>query len=312
MPTGSGSALIHTWNQAFLSQLDTVVKLAKENSIRIVLDMHQAAGWSPKFGGEGFPGWLYPQQDSCAARTACANINVGPCEFLANTAEAGVPIQPQQGLNAAWKMVTTRYQSDATVVGVDLFNEPQSCRVAGQSRTYHLPTSSDNPLDVFYRQVGLAVRSVNPNLLLIYEDDAYESYVLVGSALAGRLDLPNAVYSTHYYPDSWSGGNPPGSCKPVPSPSGQATMIAYQQRAAKFGQPLYIGEFDGFRLTRAGKKCRLLQSVAAASSDLLSMMTYMKANAINWSLWRYDGGNSMVDSAGNSRQPLIGDLRTGL
>ncbi len=89
-------------------------------------------------------------------------------------------------------------------------------------------------------------------------------------------------------------------------------MMAYQQRAAQFDQPLYIGEFDGFRLTREGKKCRLLQSVSGASNDLLSLMTYAKDNAISWSLWRYDGGQSMVDSAGKARQPLIGDLQTGL
>lgn len=312
IPTGSPSALTHTWNQTYLSELDGVVKLAQQNNIRIVLDMHQAGGWSPKFGGEGLPGWLYPQQVSCTAQAACTNTNAGPCEFLTNTAEAGVPIQPQQGLIAAWKMVTSRYQSDATVVGVDLFNEPQSCTKAGQPRTYHLPTASDNPLDAFYRLAGLAVQSVNPHLLLIYEDDAYESYLRVGSALTGRLDLPNAVYSTHYYPDSWGQGNLPGSCKPLPSPSGQATMMAYQQRAAQFDQPLYIGEFDGFRLTREGKKCRLLQSVSGASNDLLSLMTYAKDNAISWSLWRYDGGQSMVDSAGKARQPLIGDLQTGL
>lgn len=311
-PTGTESNLAHNWNQVYLTQLDNVVKLARQNNVRVVLDMHQAAGWSPKFGGEGLPGWLYPNLAACTRGTTCTAENTAHCEFLTNSAESGVPIQPQTGLISAWQLLASRYKADSTVIGLDLFNEPQGCTMHGQSRTFHVPSASDNPLDAFYLQAGSAVRQVNPNLLLIYEDAAYETYLSQGNVLADKLNLPNAVLSKHYYPDSWSQGNFPGSCKSVPSPSGQTVLAAYRQQAAQYNQPLYIGEFDGFRLTRGGGKCPLLQSVDAASNDLLSMMAYSKTNAINWSLWRYDRSNSMVDSSGNPRQPLIKDLQTGL
>lgn len=313
MPTTASGVLAHHWNKPYLAGLDNVITLARHNGLRIVLDMHQSGGWSEKFGGSGLPSWLYPKLAPCtSADASCLGVNKAHCQFLTDTAETGVRIRPQEGVIAAWRMLAKRYKSDPTVVGADIFNEPQACQLAGRSApSYHVPTAADNPVDKFYLKAARNIQAVNPNLLLIYEDDAYEPFTTMGPALAGRLDLPNAVYSTHYYPDSWSNGNFPGSCKSVPSPTGQATMQAYQQRAVGFNQPLYIGEFDGFRLARNGKRCPLLQSVDAASTDLLDMMSYTKSQSISWSLWRYDPGGTMTDDAGNPKQPLISDLQTG-
>ena len=307
MPTSGG---VHTWDQTYLSDIDSVVALAKKYNIKVVLDMHQAS-WAPMFGGGGFPNWLYPNLAACTAGVGSCNseMNTAKCEFLENKAESGVTETPQNGIIAAWKMLTQRYATNATVVGSDMFNEPQGCSINGGSSGYTVPGNA-TPLDDFYQNSAAAISAINPNQLLIYEDDAYESYVLHGYAISRKLNVPNAVYSMHYYPDSWANGNASGSCKPYPSDSGLKIMSDHLARSNGWNQPMYVGEFDGFHLDNQ-PKCPYYTTASAASQDTLTMMQYAKTNQINWSLWEYDNAQGLMVN-GSPLQPLLQDLQAGL
>jgi chitodextrinase len=295
--TNTDGTLNHTWNQAYLSAIDSVVKQAATSHLKIVLDFHQV-NWSPKFSGTGFPSWLFP--------TSGVTEGQAKCEFMTNTPEAGSPVAPQDGLITTEQMVASRYLTDPTVVGVDMFNEPQSCNYNG-TQTYFVPTGG-TPYDDFYQKDGSALHQTNANLLLIYEDDAYQSYLRQGFALKHALAVPNAVYSTHMYPDAWAVGNDGTTCQPATTTTGQQDYQAHLDQANAWQQPFYVGEFDGFHL--AANTCTALPG---ASQDLLTMMADAKANNVNWSPWEYNrSAQSLIDSSGNPKQPLLSDLQTGL
>jgi hypothetical protein len=294
-PTQSGSTLNHTWSDSYLASIDSVVQQAKAAHLRVVLDFHQV-DWSPKFGGTGMPSWLFPKATSGGT---------AKCEFMSNTIESGSPESQQAGLITAEQMIASRYLSDSTVVGIDMFNEPQPCN-SGGSTTY-LPKGT-TPYDDFYHNDGTALRQINPNLLLIYEDNAYQGYLKSGFALTRPLDVPNAIYSTHLYPDAWTAGNTGSTCEPSTKVTGLQDYQIHLARAAGWNQPLYIGEFDGFHLSESS-----CAAPATASQDTLAMMSQALADDVNWSLWEYKRtGAAIVDATGAAKQPLLSDLQSGL
>ncbi|MEP6798542.1 MAG: glycoside hydrolase family 5 protein [Lapillicoccus sp.] len=298
------------WSKDYLSRIDAIVQLAASHHIYVILDMHQA-GWANKLGGSGLPDWLYPELAACPSG-GCGASKTAHCEFLLDQAEKGVPVTPQEGMITAWTELATRYKDNATVIGADLFNEPQPCKLPGVAKaSYHVPTASSNPLDDFYLKAGTAVAAVNPRLLLVYEDNAYESYEAGGFALAHRLDLPNAVYSSHFYADSWSQGNGPQSCKTPGGPTGQDVMQAHLDRAQGWDQPMYVGEFDGFHLTNQ-PKCPYSTSETQAAADTATMMDYLRTNSVSWTLWQYSNSQPMVQPSGSAKQPLLANLQKGL
>lgn len=298
------------WSSDYLSRIDAIVQLAASHHIYVILDMHQA-GFANKLGGSGLPDWLFPQLKACPGG-GCGSSKTAHCEFLLNTPEAGVPVAPQNALIAAWTELTTRYKDNATVIGADLFNEPQPCKMPGAATaSFHVPTATSTPLDDFYLKAGKAVAAVNPRLLLIYEDNAYESYEGSGFALSHPLDLPNAVYSTHFYADSWDQGNGPKSCKQPGGPSGRDVMQAHLDRAQKWQQPLYVGEFDGFHLTNQ-PKCPYAADEAQAAADTATLTEYMRTNSVSWTLWQYANSQPMVEADGGAKQPLLENLQRGL
>ena len=105
---------------------------------------------------------------------------------------------------ADWKMLAARYKGDATVVAVDLHNEPRNpaCWGCGE-------VSLDWRLAA--QRAGNAILAENPNLLIVvegvelYKNDSY----WWGGNLKGVADAPvllsvpnRLVYSAHDYPSS--------------------------------------------------------------------------------------------------------------
>ncbi len=309
-PTGAPGNLSHSWNDTYLGQLDTVVQNAKSAGLKVILDMHQSS-WSPVYGGHGFPSWMYP--DSGEAE------GTAKCHWLRNIADNGVPQNPQDGMVAVWQKVASRYANEPTVIGADIFNEPQTAN-CGSGFTYFPDGTSVTYVDNIYHKLGTAIRAVAPNMILFYEDDAYSGFSKQGWALTRPLDLPNSVYSWHFYPFTWDlADNQPGFTDTRPAKDKLADHLA---RANSWNVPIWIGEFDGFNL--GNFDC---SASATASSDLLAFMAYAKANNISWTFWEYKRqGSSIIDwrdqtsppcpaphtHTNQPKQPLLSDLQAGL
>lgn len=265
--------LTHHWNEQYLSALSREIKELHAHHMVAILDMHQS-GWSPAFTGnacegDGMPRWLY---------TSLPNgpnaIGVAQCQFFSNIKETGVPEKPQEGLAAVWHMLARRYASNATVVGADMFNEPDW---PGYCRDAHLAS--------FYEKIGYAIRAVNKHILLMYEDRAYVENPSHPFLLARKPALSNAVYSWHFYPTNWR--------------DGQAALAAHLARARAWDVPLWIGEFDGFG---GSFNVRISPPLDPHwQSDLGALMAYFKANGISWSIWDYKGGGYSVVEPGTDR-----------
>ena len=223
------------------------------------------------------PSWLYT-----TAPDTSAGINTARCEFFSDVAETNVPEKPQEGMAAAWAMLASRYANNATVVGADMFNEPNWSSTC---------TSAD--LAAFYEKIGAAIRSTNPNIILMYEDDAYQSYMSGGSKLTRKPNLANAVFSWHFYPPDWATGEPP--------------LAAHLTRAQSWGVPLWIGETDAMSETRNP------ETDANWQQDLADQLSYFKQNDISWTIWAYDTGccSIVTPNTTQPKQSLISALQSG-
>ncbi|PTL76026.1 glycoside hydrolase family 5 protein [Vitiosangium sp. GDMCC 1.1324] len=152
-----------------LQVLDKLIDGARERGLRVILDRHRP--------------------DSSGQSELWYRSN--------RAAEEAVWIED-------WKTLVRRYKGDATVVAVDLYNEPHGAATWG-----------DGNLDTDWRlaaeRVGNAILEENPHLLIIVggiEVHEGQWYWWGGNqrgarAFPVRLSVPGQlVYSTHDYPES--------------------------------------------------------------------------------------------------------------
>lgn len=267
--------LTHHWNMEYLAALDKEIAYLHANHMVAILDMHQG-NWTPAFKGKncegkGLPTWLYTTDVNSINR-----LGVAQCQFFTDIKETDVPEKPQEGLAAVWAMLARRYSANSTVVGADMFNEPNwpsSCKGAN--------------LTTFYDKIGNAIRSVNKHILLIYEDKGYYTYKATQAfLLESKPALTNALYSWHFYPVNWSAGKP--------------SLEAHLARAKSWDVPFWIGEFDAFGGSYSNPNIKPPLD-PNWQTDLMSQMQYFKQNNINWSIWDYNTGGYSVLIPGTNK-----------
>jgi len=285
-PASANGALVHTWNAAYLQALDSAVQSYAASGISVILDAHQSL-MSPAFKnvpktggtsceGEGFPTWLYPRAASEAPADAA-------CEFLGDVREPGAAEAPQEGLAAVWAMLAKRYAGSANVVGADLVNE------IDENKSCLTPPSQDAAM---YTKLGQAVNDHAPWLLIV-QDQAVYSMTNPVPYLTTLPQLPNVVYSFHWYPSSLA--------------TGQASLTAFTNEAATLSVPVYVGEFDAF-----GEADTAGSADPSWQSDLQSTLAQLKADNGSWTFWAYRGSQSLlVANTKTPKQPLLGALQTG-
>ncbi len=276
---GSDGSYTHSWNQVYLSQLDSIINGYKEKGIAVILDMHQVK-WYPRAApgktcpeGIGMPPWLYTKFE-----TAKVSKKETPrCDFFNDVQEPGVSIDQQDSFTAVWQMLTARYKNDPTVIGTDILNEPnvpsKDCPI------------SPSVLSSFYNKVAAAIHKINPDLLLVfarYQDDT--------------TPPPNAtnnwIYTRHIYPTGWENNGLPLFQQAI-------------QNSKNWNVPLWIGEFNGHNMNSASNK----------SADLSKMIQFVHDNNLNWSWWQYDQKDSDSLVSGKDQQPkqqFINLLQAGL
>jgi hypothetical protein len=281
---GPNGALEHHWNKPYVEAIDATIAGFRSQGIAVVLDMHQRK-WSPAFEqipngarvtcqGAGMPAWLYPGQSSSQLQDA-------KCAFFANTSPIPLPIPSvQDGFADAWTFLARRYVDDPAVVGADVLNEPY-----GNSGCMGPALR----LDDLYAKIGAAIRQANPKLMLIFEDSQYSASNSYG--MTRRPPFANEVYSFHIYGPAWT-------------PDGQRVTQAFVARAAAFGMPGWIGEFNRFGKPTAPP--------AGWNGQLQDMLTYCRQQGVGWSYWAYNGSDPLVDQKTDQvNLKLLDALRTG-
>jgi endoglycosylceramidase len=285
-PATVGGRIVHRYNQPYLQVLDNIIRSYGEVGVAVVLDMQQYK-WSPAFKdittkrgthcqGSGMPTWLYPNALSESYLQA-------KCDFWADRAEFGSPLtSPQSGFVDLWRFLAHRYASDDTVVAADVLNEPYAVGPCKDPSTLNL--------NAFYERVGAAIRSVNPDIVLIFEDSQYNPSGRY--ALTGPPTFANKVYSFHLYTPNWE-------------PLGKAMARVYLARAKRFDMPIWIGEFNRFGQPDAAPP--------DWPEQLQEMLRFCKSNEIGWNYWAYRGVDPLVDPGTDTpRVPLVPTLQSGI
>jgi len=194
--------------------VDHVVQWAREDHLYVILDMHCAPGGQTGSNIDdswGYP-WLYEDEVS------------------------------QQQAAAIWKRIAAHYHNDTTVIGYDLLNEP----VPHYSRLQVY----NSKLEPVYRKLVAAVRSVDPNHVVILGGAQWDSNFGVFSAPFDK----NVMYTFHKY---WM---PPviGSIKP------------YLEFRDKYNVPIWMGE-------------------SGENDDewITKFRTLLDENQVSWTFWPY-------------------------
>jgi len=288
----------HHWNAAYLNELDSVTNQFSLTHIAVIYDFAQvdvsaAFQQAPEKtqGGEcegwGNPTWLYP---SITSPSTSAELASAMCSFFNDRSLVGTNAPPPiEAMESVEQMLASRYASNPTVIGIDMFNEPWSNSACGS------PAAFGNLLSSFYTEMGRAIAGVNPHLLLVFEEPP--PGLMPGTpVITTPPSTPNAVYSFHIYTSDWA--------------TAQPYVQAFLANAKSWGIPVWLGEFDAFEAGCTGTNCSLDQNWQV---DTQSLLNFCNENGINWSYFSYYSlGTDVVSAVPHSEilAVLVGEIPT--
>jgi len=216
---------------AALAPVDHAVAWGADYGIYVILDLHAA------------PGGQNPVSTvaDVASNDAVANL------WLVPDASANQKITVE-----LWRALAARYATAGSVGGYDLLNEPA------------LPSAvSKDELLKLYSAVTAAIRSVDPNHMIILEGDNYAHDF---SFFPPAADA-NVMYEFHEY----------SLLNPTWRTPNQKALEPFLKLRTRTHMPLWLGEFGEDTLDWQAQ-----------------MVQLMKANQIGWAVWpwkRIDLGN---------------------
>jgi len=203
---------------------------------------------------------------------------------------------PQSAWINDWVVMVTRYYGNATVIGVDLRNEPHNSASWGDGNA-----ATDWRLAA--ETAGNAVLAVNPSLLICVEgiqtyngdSDWWGGNLEGAGSFPVVLNVPNrVVYSAHDYGPTLSG---------QPWFNGSTTYSSLVATWTKFWgylaldgtAPVWVGEFGS-----TNTDSDLQSSVAGSQGQWFrGLVRFLGANSeINWTYWALNGEDSyaLLDS----------------
>jgi hypothetical protein len=268
----SNGTWVHHWNTAYIDELDSVVKQFGSTHVAVIFDFAQvdlsaAFQQAPEQtqGGEcegwGNPIWLYP---GITSPSTSAEIATAMCSFLNDKSLVGTGAPaPIEAMEAAEQMLASRYASNPTVIGIDMFNEPWFNSSCGSL------TADGDLLTSFYTKMGEVIEAVNPHLLVAFEEPP-PGLVKSSPIMTSAPAVPNALYEFHIYTSDWS--------------TAQPYVKGFLGNARAWGVPVWMGEFDAFEAGSTGSNSTLDPNWQA---DTQSLLAYCNANGINWAYFSY-------------------------
>ena len=181
--------------------LDRLVQWCRDAGVRVIVDLHAAPGGQTGVNHDDGPGF--------------------PLTFY-------VPRDRQLAI-ALWRALAAHFRDEPAVLGYDLLNEPISA--------YSDENYLDPQLEPLYRDIAAAIRSVDPNHVVLLEGADWAS----NFGVFGAPFDANAVYSYHEF---WS------------DPSRKAIQ-AYLNFSHRWDVPILIGETGEYNDTWNEKFRRL-------------------------------------------------------
>ena len=200
---------------------------------------------------------------------------------------------PESTWLANWRALTTRYNGNTTVIGMDLRNEPHAGACWGGDPS---GCSSANDWQAAATRAGNAILAINPNLLILVEgNDHYNNaFTWWGGMLRGVANRPvtlsvanRVVYSAHDYGpaeanQSWfNGGTTAASLAAVWD---QNWGYIHNQNLA----PVFIGEMGTLNSNAD------IQSSTPGSQGqwFSSLVQYLNGKqAMGWAYWAMNGND---------------------
>jgi hypothetical protein len=263
---------IHHWNTPYLNELDLVVEQFEKVHVAVIFDFAQvdvssAFQQAPEKvqGGEcegwGNPTWLYPKITS---PTNGQQLAAAMCNFFNDLSVVGnMTPPPIEAMEAAEGMVASRYAGAATVIGIDIFNEPWFDSSCGSV------ASEGALLTSFYTKMGRFIAEENPHLLLVFEDTT-PGLMHSAPIINSPPSISNSVYEFHIYTSGWR--------------TAQPYVQAFLDKAKNWGIPMWLGEFDAFEAGCTGSNCFLDPNW---QSDTQALLAFCNSQNINWAYFSY-------------------------
>jgi endoglucanase len=237
----------NTWLDEGFALTDSLVKWCKANNMYVILDLHAAPG------GQG------------------NDLNI-------SDRDPSKPSLWQSDANKAktvalWKKLAERYKDETAVGGYDLLNEI-NWPFTGTNQN-GCDENSNAPLRALYVQIIAAIRSVDPNHLVVIEGNCWGNRH-IGLHTSTKLD-PNMVLSFHKY---WN-GNTAGAIQ---------DMLNLRTTV---GAPLWCGE-----------------SGENSNAWFTSAIRLLESNGVGWSWWPLKKINSINNPFNIVKNPGYADLLT--
>ena len=298
---------VHSWNDAYLNDLKSMVSKSRAVGLSVILDMHQDF-WSPSLHhitnwdgspgyceGVGMPRWLNPSIDAKSTTTQNTDYYNGMNWFFRNVNDpqaVTAHASPWELFYSAWDQISyafSKYSGFAdyqAVVGADLINEPYANYVGGNPPPGQtVLQAAGSRLQSFYSAMAPAVTNWNPSWLLFFEDSTggYNSTNpdwRETPSMSGKPTVPgNWVYSTHLYNFGF-GTFDDG----VAAHNDYGVTVANKvlANATSWKVPLYIGEFTTFSKSI---DARVLKDSDMAETK--KFLVWAKQNNVSWTFWSY-------------------------
>ncbi len=251
----------HQWDQNYLNALDHTIQRLSDKNIYVMLRWR--SGWGLSNGdncpGGGIPLWLFPGINFSASKDQLY------CDFFLKPDHVypGVSIGPQEGTTEVWKFIANRYKNNLHFVATDLISEPYPVKTLCTSDQLR------DPLMNIYKRFGAAVRTIIPDILLVFEDSSDVAAKKGEFTLNGPIPFQNSVYSYHLYQTTWDGA--------------KQVTDAFWNRAKSWNMPLWLGEFHAVGYSSAQSATPTWQA------DTTQLMSYLKQLGISWEITDYGG-----------------------
>lgn len=298
---------------SYLDEIESVVSMAAERSMYVLIDMHQ---WntSPYFtyngNGLGFPIWFVTNLvNTVLPGCLPSNSREGQSRFWwafwkNPKLDASFGIYYEQGLTAwqlfgeVWRRVAWRLRNYWNVVGWDILNEPYNGLDMSEV------SLSKDILPAFYKEVGTRIRWSD------WRDGDKKSHILFIEGQDGDIKpsmgmpaLTNFALSPHLYTaqEHWS------NCQTL-SEAAHKGLNKTQEWMSQSDQkiPLLLGEFGANANETNGARFAYLVS------------KIISVNGQSWSWWSYDpyftGGYSLTYWEGQVEKDTlaVGELKKNL
>lgn len=218
-------------NAAYLDRVAAVVDLCRQAGMYVLLDFHQDA-FSKEIGEDGAPLWAIQPPPTMLLggpltdlgnRIMSAQVLNAFGTFFGGT-DTGRRLRTRFGAMAA--AVATRFATNDTVVGYELFNEP---------------ITDDDALLSFHTGVYDAIHAVDTRHLVVFEPPAARN--LLDRAFVSSSPFPRmgAVYAPHVYTLSFSATE--AQRRSFTYSTLRASHVAASNEARAWGTPTIVTEY---------------------------------------------------------------------